>query len=380
MSDAYIVSGAMARFGKYPEASYAGIAVPSLVEAMRSAGVAAGDVQAVFCGHAYGGMLTGQRICKTVGIGGVPIINVDNACSGGATAIHQAVRSVRNGEHEIVVALGVDKLSQFKGGTLPLPGEDIEVQRGVAMPAVYAMRAQRYLHETDATIEDLARVSVKARAHGNMNPFAQMRKEVTVEQVLEARPVADPFTLLMCCPTGDGAAAVVVVSDRVRKRLGVPAIAVRASVLHSGENVEGFRDMTNPEITTQSASDAYEEAGIGADDLDCIELHDAFSSAELIYYESLGLAPRGAGFELIRTGATGFGGDVVVNPSGGLLAKGHPVGASGVAQMVELYWQLTGTAGQRQVEEARFGLAHVTGGGISGLDHGACAVHIAERV
>lgn len=380
MTDAYILGAAMTTMGKHRTSSYAGLAVPPLVSALRDAGIAKAEVNAVYCGHAYGGMLTGQRICKEIGLGGVPIVNVDNACSGGATAINEAFLAIREGRADVVVAIGVDKLTQFNGGTLPLNAEDREVRRGVVMPAVYAMRARRYLYETGATEEDFALVSVKARRHGAMNPFAQFRKEVTVEEVLASRPIADPLRLLMCCPTGDGAAVVVVVSDRVRRRVGGAASRIRASVLHSGQVAEGFRNMIDPEITRHSASDAYEAAGLGPDDLDIVELHDAFSSAELVYYEALGLAQPGHGFDLIRDNATTFGGKIVVNPSGGLLAKGHPVGASGVAQAVEAHWQLTGVAGARQVENARVALTHVTGGGIAGLDHGSCAVHVFEAV
>ncbi len=370
----------MTPFGKYPGASYAGIAVPAIRDAIVTAGVAKSDIQAVYCGHAYGGMLTGQRICKELGIGGVPVVNVDNACSGGATAMYEAIRSIEAEEIDVALVIGVDKLTQFSGGTLPLPPEDREVQRGAVMPAIYAMRARRYLHETDATIEDLAAVSVKARRHGAKNPYAQMRKLVTAEDVLDARMIADPFTLFMCCPTGDGAAALVVVSERKRRELEGSSVRVLASVLHSGEVAEGFRDMTYPEISERSAFEAYEAAGIGPDDLDVIELHDAFTSAELMYYECFGLAPHGEGFKLIRDGSTTYGGRVVVNPSGGLLAKGHPVGASGVAQAAEVFWQLTGTAADRQVDGARHALTHVTGGGVSGLDHGSCAVHVYEAV
>lgn len=380
MTDAYIFGAAMTTMGKHRTSSYAGLAVPPLVSALRDAGIAKAEVNAVYCGHAYGGMLTGQRICKEIGLGGVPIVNVDNACSGGATAINEAFLAIREGRADVVVAIGVDKLTQFNGGTLPLNAEDREVRRGVVMPAVYAMRARRYLYETGATEEDFALVSVKARRHGAMNPFAQFRKEVTVEEVLASRPIADPLRLLMCCPTGDGAAVVLVVSDRVRRRVGGAASRIRASVLHSGQVAEGFRNMIDPEITRHSASDAYEAAGLGPDDLDIVELHDAFSSAELVYYEALGLAQPGHGFDLIRDNATTFGGKIVVNPSGGLLAKGHPVGASGVAQAVEAHWQLTGVAGARQVENARVALTHVTGGGIAGLDHGSCAVHVFEAV
>jgi benzoylsuccinyl-CoA thiolase BbsB subunit len=375
----YITGAAMIPMGRYPNASYAGLATRTAVDALRGTGLQPSDVQAAYCGHAFGGMLTGQRILSGLGIGGIPITNVDNACSGGATALYHAIRSISAGEHDVVLVTGVEKLSQFGGGTLPLVTEDHEVRRGMVMPALYAMRARRYLHERDATVQDLALVSVKARAHGARNPAAQLRKQVTVEQVLGARMIADPLTLFMCCPTGDGAASLIVVSDEARRRLGGPAIRVAASVLHSGQVDLGPRDMLRPQISEDSARDAYAAAGCGPEDLDIVELHDAFSIAELVYYEALGLCMPGDGAKLIRSGETTFGGRVVVNPSGGLLAKGHPVGASGAAQVAELFWQLTGQATGRQVPDARLALSHVTGGGIAGMDHGACAIHIFEK-
>ena len=379
--DVFVVSAAMIPFGKHRSSSYVGLAVSPLVDALRGAGMEKSDVDAVYVGHSFGGMMTGQRICKEIGLGTVPTVNVDNACSSGATAIHEAWTAISQGLIDVAVVVGVEKLTQFGGGTLPLSPEDREVKQGIVMPAVYAMRATRYLHETEATVEDLALVSVKARKHGALNPFAQFRSEVTVDQVLSARPVADPLTLLMCCPTGDGAAVVVLASERARNRLATPkAIRVAASILHSGEVEEGYRDMTMPEISQHSARDAYAMAAIGPEDLDMIELHDAFSIAELVYYEAFGLAERGRAVDLLRDGKTTFGGDVVVNPSGGLLSKGHPVGASGVAQVAEAFWQLTGVAGARQIEDARWAMTHVTGGGTAGLDHGACTIHIFEGV
>jgi benzoylsuccinyl-CoA thiolase BbsB subunit len=375
----FVISAAMIPFGKHRTSSYVGLAVSPLIDALQNAGIQKSDVDAIYVGHSYGGMMTGQRITKEIGLGTVPTVNVDNACSSGATAVHEAWTAISLGLIDIAVVIGVEKLTQFGGGTLPLSPEDREVKQGIVMPAVYAMRATRYLYETDATIEDLARVSVKARKHGALNPFAQFRREVTVEQVLAARPVADPLTLLMCCPTGDGAAVVVLASQRARNCLGAPrGLRVAASVLHSGQVEEGFRDMTKPEITYQSARDAYAQAGIGPKDLDMIELHDAFSIAELVYYEALGLTESQSAAALLRDGRTTFGGDVVVNPSGGLLAKGHPVGASGVAQVAEAFWQLTEQAGARQIQDARWALTHVTGGGTAGLDHGACTIHIFE--
>jgi acetyl-CoA acetyltransferase len=379
VSSAYIIAAAMIPMAKYPESSYLGLAVPAMHNAIQAAGLLSGDIQSVVCGHAFGGMLTGQRVAKGLGIRSIPIMNVENACSGGATALHLAWKDIISKRYEIVLVIGVDKLTQFGGGTLPLVVDDPEVQQGMVMPAIYAMRARRFLYERGASVEDLANVSVKARRHGARNPYAQFRKEVTVAEVLASRPIADPLTLLQCCPTGDGAAAVIVVSDAIRRRLAKPGVRIAASVLHSGSATSGFRNMLCPEISSHSAFDAYEMAGFGAKDLDVIELHDAFSIAELIYYEALGLCDPGTSANYLRTGRTTYGGDVVVNPSGGLLSKGHPVGASGVAQAVEMYWQLTGQAGERQVDGARIGMTHVTGGGIAGLDHGACTVHLYER-
>jgi benzoylsuccinyl-CoA thiolase BbsB subunit len=380
MTDVFVVSGRMIKFGKYPQSSYAGLASGPAFSAVKDAGLQMSAVDAVYCGSSFGGMLTGQRIAKVIGIRGVPVVNVENACSGGATAVHEAYESIRSGRHDVVLAIGVDKLSQFGGGTLPLVQEDHEVQLGMVMPAMYGMRAQRFLHERDALPEDLANVAVKAHAHGALNPFAQYRGQVTTEEVLSSRPIADPLTLLQCCPTGDGAAAVLLVSDRVRREHGLDGVQVAASVLHSGQVSYGYRDMLAPEITRESAREAFDDAGIQPQDLDLVELHDAFSIAELVYYEALGLCAPGESVKLLRSGGTALGGHVVVNPSGGLLSKGHPVGASGVAQVVEVFWQLLGRAGGRQVPGARVALTHVTGGGIAGLDHGACAVHVFKRV
>lgn len=382
MSNANLIGAAMIPMGKYKNSSYSGLGAPAVLNALRSAGVRPTQVESVVCGHSFGGMLTAQRIAKEVGIGSVPMTNIENACSGGATALHLAVKDILDGRHDVVLVVGVDKLTQFGGGVLPLVAEDQEVKAGMVMPALYAMRARRYLYERELTPDILAGVSVKARRHGAKNPYAQFRKEVTAEEVLNSRPITDPLTLLQCCPTGDGAAAVVVASDRALKKmgLGVPAVRIRASVLHSGQATSGFRDMLRPDITYHSARDAYKAAGLGPEDLDVVELHDAFSIAELIYYEALGLCAPGESARYLTEGRSTYGGNVVVNPSGGLLSKGHPVGASGVAQAVELYWQLTGQAGARQVENARAGLSHVTGGGIAGMDHGACTVHVYERV
>jgi len=377
--DVHVVGAAMIPMGRYREATYPGLAIPPVLDAIADAGLKRTDIETIYCGHSYGGMLVGQRIASQIGLGAIPVVNVENACSGGATALRLASVAVAQQECSVAVVVGIDRLSQFGGGTIPLVSEDWEVSRGMVMPALYAMRARRYLHERSVSIETLGRVSVKARSHGARNPYAQYRREVTLQEVLSSRMIADPLTLLQCCPTGDGAAALVLVSDEVKRRLGTPGIRIRSSVLHSGSFVGGFRPMLRPEITFNSANDAYEAAGVGPRDLDVVELHDAFTVAELVYYEALQLCEEGESAAMLESGASTYGGRTVVNPSGGLLAKGHPVGASGAAQVVEMFWQLTGRAGPRQVPGAQTGLTHVTGGGISGLDHGACAVHIFER-
>lgn len=366
-------------FGKYPDRSLADLGWPAVKAALADANAPAAAIEAAYCGTAFGGMMAGQRILGRIGMTGIPITNIENACSSSSTALRQAVLTIRSGEYDVVLVIGVEKLSKFGGGTIPLEEDDWEVGQGLLMPALYAMRAQRYMHEYGLTKEQLAAVSVKNRRHGSLNPDAQMRKPVTLDEVLASRPVADPFTLLQCCPTGDGAAAIVLCASTVADKFRPDAIKIAASDLTSGKFTSGFRDMTTPEITVRSVAEAYEQAGLGPRDLDVVELHDAFTIAELIYYDAFGLCERGAAGGYLASGATTFGGDVVVNPSGGLLAKGHPVGATGAAQVVEVIRQLRGEAGERQVPGAKVGLTHATGGGITGFDHGACSIHIFTR-
>ena len=374
-----VVGVGMIPFGKYPERSLADLAWPAVKAALADAGAAPKEIDAAYCGAAFAGMLAGQRILGRIGLTGIPVVNVENACSSSAAALREAVLAVRSGESDVALVIGVEKLSKFGGGTIPLEEEDWEVRQGLLMPALYAMRAQRYMHEHGLTREQLAAVAVKNRKHGALNPDAQMRKPVTLDEVLASRPVAEPFTLLQCCPAGDGAAAVVLCASTLARRFRRDPITVAASHLASGKFVPGFRDMTTPEITVRCVKEAYEEAGLGPQDLDVVELHDAFTIAELIYYDAFGLCERGTAGEYLASGATTFGGEVVVNPSGGLLAKGHPVGATGAAQVVEIVRQLRGEAGERQVDGAKVGLTHATGGGIAGFDHGACAIHVLTR-
>jgi benzoylsuccinyl-CoA thiolase BbsB subunit len=374
--DVSVYGSSIIPFGKYPQLSLSSLARPAVVDALKDSGVERQAIEALYCGSAMSGMMSGQRIARDCGLSGIPIVNAENACSSSATAFREAWIAVASGMIDYALVIGVEKLSSLGGGTIPLDKEDIEVSNGMIMPGLYAMRAQRYLHDYGHTVTDLAKVTVKSRNHGALNPGAQFRTTTTVEEVLASRKVADPITLLQCCPTGDGAAAVVIgPSDMAKRHVNQP-VKVIGSHLASGKYMSGFRELKVPEITVRCVTELYEEIGLGPEDLDVLECHDAFSIAELLYYEALGLCKPGEGVKLINDGTTSLGGKVVVNPSGGMLSKGHPVGASGVAQIVEIVQQLQGRSGNRQVNNAKIGLTHVTGGGTAGFDHGACCIHV----
>jgi benzoylsuccinyl-CoA thiolase BbsB subunit len=376
MRNVYVAGVGMIKFGKFPDQTIEEMGRKAVLLAIADANIDRKSIGEVFCGTAYGGPLIGQRILRDIGMTGIAITNVENACSSGSAAFREGVSAVALGRVDTALIIGVEKLTQFGGGTIPLETTDIEVGQGMTMPALYAMRARRYMHNYGATPKHLAMVSVKAHKNGAMNPYAQFQKEVSVEKVLESRMIADPLTLFMCCPTGDGAAAVVITTgEKARNQGGVP-IKVAASVLQSGLFETGFRDMAINELTTRTGKLAYDQAGIGPEEIDLAEVHDAFAIAEMLYYEALGFCQVGEAKNLLERGETEITGRIPVNPSGGLKTRGHPVGATGVAQICEVVWQLRGQAGSRQVKEPNIALTHCTGGGISGLDHGACSIHI----
>jgi acetyl-CoA acetyltransferase len=362
-------------FGRFPQLTEEAMAQSAILDALADAGVAITDVQAFYCGNALGASLPGQRTLRELHAGGRAVYNVDNACSSGATALNLALQALEVGQYDTVVVFGMDHLSALGGGPLQLSQRDWNNKRGMVMPALYAMRAMRYMHEHGVKAETLADISVKNRKHGALNPIAKFSKLATREEILASRPVAEPLTLLQCCPAVVDGAAALVVSTKASKGVAKP-VRVLASVVQSGHFETTPVDMTEAEITARTARLAYEQAGVGPHDLSLLEVHDAFTISELLYYEALGLCDRGAAAGLLESGATALGGRVPVNPSGGLLAKGHPPGATGVAQIVEVCEQLQGRAGARQVQGARIGLTQVTGGGIWGVDHAACAVHI----
>lgn len=374
----YIAGVDMTPFGRHA-ASMQDLAQTAVLGALADADVELGSVQAVYSCNVFGGMVLGQVLMRDLGLPGLPIYNVENACASGATGVHLACHALQAGIYDTVLVFGVEKLTALGGGTIPLQRNDymteLYARAGMALPAIYAMRGTRYLHEFGVGAEALGAVAVKNRRHGALNPYAQTRTAVSIDEVMSSRMVFDPLTLLQCCPSAvDGAAALLLTTKRPDQR--ARPVRVLASVIQSGRCETGTDDILAAEITARAADLAYQEADVTPADLNVVELHDAFSIAELIYYDALGLCRRGEAHDLLSSGATTFGGRVVVNPSGGLLAKGHPLGATGVAQMVEAVWQLEGRAGDRQVHGASLALTQCTGGGIAGVDHAASAVHI----
>ncbi len=375
MTQVCLSGGAIIPFAPYPEALVETLGQLAVLKALADAQVDKKEIQALYCSNVMGGMLPGQRVFLEMGMTGPPVINIENACASGATAIDLACQALLLGRYETVLVVGMENLSNLGGGTLPLNNTDWNNYRGLTLPANYAFRAQRYLYERNVGPEVLAGVSVKSRANGALNPYAFFREPVTVDQVLHSRMIADPLTLLQCCPsTSDGAAALVLSTKKPAN--GRRPVYVAGCSIQSGQQKYMINDLLDGEITVRTSRRAYEAAGIGPEDLDLVECHDAFTISELMYYEAFGLCPVGESHKLIAEKETSIGGRIPVNPSGGLMSRGHPVGATGVAQGVEIMWHLQGMAGDRQVAGAKVGMAHVTGGGIAGTDHGACGVVI----
>jgi len=382
MRKVYVIGVGMIRFGKFPEVTITDMARRAFYDAVKDSGVKPNEIEAAFIGHVRQpgqGAMLGQRIMREVGVTGIPILNVENICSSGSSAFWSAFHFISSGKFDLTAVIGVEQLSVLGKGVLPPRQDDLEGLQGMILPSYFAMVARRHMHEYGTTIEQLAKVSIKNHKNGCLNPYSQFQKEVTLEEIANSPMVADPLTVLHCCPTGDGAASAILCSGNIVRRFNSKPIKVAASVLKSGSYDGGWRDLTTNDQTIRASREAYEISGIGPQDLDLIELHDCFTIAEIFHYENLGLCKKGEGGRLIDEGITELTGKIPVNPSGGLLAKGHPLGATGVAQIVEIVWQLRGGAGKRQVSGAKIGLAHCVGGVVDGLDLGACTIHILKR-
>jgi len=356
------------------------LAVGAAREAMADAGVSTPDIESVYVGHVFGGPVAGQRVAAQMGLGGLPVSNHENYCASGATAIREAWIAITAGLYDIVLVIGAEKMTdRVAGGVMPDP-TDLDAINGLVMAANHGMSARRYMFDHGATREQIAAVAVKNHAHSVHNPYAQYQRPISLEEVLQARTIADPLGLLDCSPISDGAAAVVLCSTAGLAKLGrssAPRIAGCALV--SGKLVTAEASINDEDVSRRAAQQAWDITGYGPEDIDLIEMHDCFTIAEIVRLEGLGVVPVGEGGRWAENGDTAIGGKLPVNASGGLLSRGHPVGATGVAQICELTWQLSGRAGQRQVDDANTGLAYCKGGTVSGTDGGSVTVLVVSR-
>jgi acetyl-CoA acyltransferase len=420
MRDVYIAGVGMTAFGKFMDSSVRKLAEEAVAVALRDAQATAGDVEMAFFSNATAGILTGQEMIRGqvalrhTGVLGVPIVNVENACASASSAFYLAHMAVASGHVDIALAIGSEKLTHpdkmrsfaaigtavdldnlaaarealtrtllgtGSTGVSPAPvAADVVPEKksdgGGKSPFmdVYAAMTRHYMEQSGATPEDFARIAVKNQGNGKLNPKAQYGGDLTVDEVLASRAISGPLTLLMCSPIGDGAAAIVLCSEEAARRLGAETVRVRATALVSGRD----RTPDEPGAVERAVAKAYDMAGVGPEDLNVCEVHDAAAPAELMIYEELGLCGPGEGPKLLASGETALGGRVPVNPSGGLLAKGHPIGATGCAQLVELADQLRGRCGARQVEGAQVALAE-NGGGFLGTDPAAIVISVLSR-
>ena len=379
MREVFIIGAGMTQFGKHTDRSLRDLGREACFNALRDAGITPNKIEAGYCGNALAPAIqgetgVGQNVFWEVGINEIPIVNVENACASGSTALREGWMAIVGAFYDMVIVAGVEKTVMPKGAMLDVGAAELETKLGDVFPGQFALIAQKHMERYGTTREQLARVSVKNHFNGTLNPYAQFQKQFTVEEVLNSPVVADPLTLFSCCPNSDGAAALILCSKKKAQKMKGRAVRIAASILTSG-TYNNQRDITGWEIEKRAAEGAYEMASVGPKDMDLVEVHDAFTISEIIHYEDLGLCPPGEGGRLLDEGATELSGRIPVNPSGGLLAKGHPVGASGVAQVVEIVWQLRGEAGKRQVKNPRVGLAQIMGGYKEG-DTRACTVHI----
>jgi len=377
MTDVYVVGIDMIRFGRY-EQTVVELAAQAALLAFDDCRIGIHDVQALYSGN-IGETMTGQRTLQLIGQTGIPVVNCSNACATGATAFREGWIAIKAGLYDVVLCIGVEKMAagmivKKKTGNEPLPPEGLIGSE--TMPAVFSMVGLEHTRQYGTTLEQFARVSVKNHHHSTFNPKSMYRKETPLEEVLGSEMIAYPNTKLMCSVNVDGAAAAVLMSEDAARKRGLlgRAARIRASALASdawSPRNQVMQDVNT--ISRRAAQLAFEMAGLGPDELDLVELHDCFATAEILHYENLGLCADGDGGRLIDSGDTALGGRIPVNVSGGLLSKGHPLGATGIANIYEVTTHLRGEAGARQVDGARIGLTHVVGLG------SACAVHILEK-
>ena len=355
-----VIGVAMTDFGRFAPRALEHLGAEAVTSALADAGLRPAELDAAYFGNVLGGGQVGARVMERVAATGIPIVNVEAACASGSMAFLLAVRAVASGAEDIVLVCGVEKVTDHE--VLSPLEADRESKAGLTFPAVYAMTAHREIAQNGTTFRELAEVAARNRSKAVANPRATLARHTTVDEVLASPPVAEPLTRLQCGAHADGAAAVVIAARGALPR--TPQVTVRAGAMVSGMSLRRQVDITASEPTRRAAEMAYASAGISPADVDVAEVYDPFSIAEIVYARALGLDA----------------GRTAINPGGGLLGRGHPVGATGVAQLAELVWQLRGQAGPLQFDGAAVGMAHTVGGGPRGLEAIAAVVHLLSTV
>jgi len=375
MAASVVISGVgTSNFGRAPQSRIEALAHAAIVEALDDARVAPGDIDAVWLGTVFGPAGVANRVMAASGLAGVPVYSIEAACASGTVALHEAQAAVATGRHRRVLAVGVEQLSTVFSGPIVPEASDPEGRTGLALPALYALSANRYLHDYGLDPSVLGHIAVKNKYAGSLNPRAHLGgAPPDIDQVLGSRAIAGPLTLLQCCPMSDGAAAAVVESAATA-RCDDP-VTVLSCAFVSGTWWNSDTSLPWSVDTVRAAARAaFDTAGLTPADVDVAELHDAFTIGEVLTTEALGLCAAGTAAQRAADGASALGGEQPINPSGGLLSRGHPLGATGLAQTAEIVWQLRGRAGERQVDGATVGLVETMGGGAAGVDGNACVV------
>lgn len=393
LQNVVIAGVGMTRFNRFYDRTLKDLSREAVQKAVDHSGISQKEIEAAYVGNSVAGLINGQEtirgqvLLNENNIGGIPIFNIENACASSSTAFHLAYASIAAGTHECVLVVGAEKMTHedrirtfkaFESGLdVELYAEQLnnrDHSHSVFMD-VYAQNAKNFMNKTGITQRHLAMISAKNHTNGSLNPYAQYQKAQTVEDVLQSRLITDPFTKLMCSPVSDGAAAMILCSESYGKKLTTKPITVASSIVRSSKKERG----PGEGVIERASRAAYEEAGISPGDLDLVEVHDAAASAEIIAYEELGLCTSGDVLKFVEEQKTHLNGLIPVNVSGGLEAKGHPIGATGLGQIIELVWQLRGEAGDRQVpNNPKVGLAENAGGYLND-ENAACTITILKR-
>ena len=374
MRPVYVVGIGLHRYQRMSETPYVTLGLTAVREALADANIEWRSVESAYTGTAMLGMAASRPMLRYLGATGIPMAQVENASASGSTAVRQACLDVASGIADVSIAIGVDKPAPMALASAKTNIHDL-VGRRVVPFTHFALLANEYMNRYGATAEQVAAVAVKNNRNGANNPYAQRQKAVTLEEVLAGPRISGSLTRLQCCPVGEGAAAAIVASDDAIEKLRIDrsrAVRVTASISRSERIYRGEKNF-DAELTRETVAQAYEQAQISPQDLDVVELHDAFTIEELLYVEAMGLCGEGEGARMIASGDADIGGKCAISASGGLLAMGHPIGPTGAGQVVEITRQLRGEAGIRQQPNARIGLAHMVGIGA------VCVVHVLQK-